>query len=250
MHDVAVNPWVALAYLVAGMCFILALRGLSSPATSQRGNRFGMIGMTIAVVTTLVTHLNVGIWEIVVAIGIGAAIGLVTARRIAMTAMPQLVAAFHSLVGLAAVLVGVAAYLNPQAFGISDLMIPLLGDPVAIIRPVSRIELGLGVAIGAITFSGSVIAFLKLNGNMGGKPIMLPGRHVINIALLAAILGLIAYFVTNQEPWIFWTITALSFVIGFLLIVPIGGADMPVVVSMLNSYSGWAAAAMGFTTPR
>ncbi|MDY1009296.1 MULTISPECIES: NAD(P)(+) transhydrogenase (Re/Si-specific) subunit beta [unclassified Sphingomonas] len=247
MHDVAVNPWVALAYLVAGMCFILALRGLSSPATSQRGNRFGMIGMTIAVVTTLVTHLNVGIWEIVVAIGIGAAIGLVTARRIAMTAMPQLVAAFHSLVGLAAVLVGVAAYLNPQAFGISDLMIPLLGDPVAIIRPVSRIELGLGVAIGAITFSGSVIAFLKLNGNMGGKPIMLPGRHVINIALLAAILGLIAYFVTNQEPWIFWTITALSFVIGFLLIVPIGGADMPVVVSMLNSYSGWAAAAMGFT---
>jgi len=177
MHDVAVNPWVALAYLVAGMCFILALRGLSSPATSQRGNRFGMIGMTIAVVTTLVTHLNVGIWEIVVAIGIGAAIGLVTARRIAMTAMPQLVAAFHSLVGLAAVLVGVAAYLNPQAFGISDLMIPLLGDPVAIIRPVSRIELGLGVAIGAITFSGSVIAFLKLNGNMGGKPIMLPGRQ-------------------------------------------------------------------------
>ena len=247
MHDVAVNPWVALAYLVAGVCFILALRGLSSPATSQRGNRFGMIGMTIAVVTTLVTHLNVGIWEIVVAIGIGAAIGLVTARRIAMTAMPQLVAAFHSLVGLAAVLVGIAAYLNPQAFGISDLMIPLLGDPVAIIRPVSRIELGLGVAIGAITFSGSVIAFLKLNGNMGGKPIMLPGRHVINIALLAAILGLIAYFVTNQEPWIFWTITALSFVIGFLLIVPIGGADMPVVVSMLNSYSGWAAAAMGFT---
>ncbi len=247
MHDVAVNPWVALAYLVAGVCFILALRGLSSPATSQRGNRFGMIGMTIAVVTTLVTHLNVGIWEIVVAIGIGAAIGLVTARRIAMTAMPQLVAAFHSLVGLAAVLVGIAAYLNPQAFGISDLMIPLLGDPVAIIRPVSRIELGLGVAIGAITFSGSVIAFLKLNGNMGGKPIMLPGRHVINIALLAGILGLIAYFVTDQAPWIFWTITVLSFVIGFLLIVPIGGADMPVVVSMLNSYSGWAAAAMGFT---
>lgn len=247
MHDVAVNPWVALAYLVAGVCFILALRGLSSPATSQRGNRFGMIGMTIAVVTTLVTHLNVGIWEIVVAIGIGAAIGLTTARRIAMTDMPQLVAAFHSLVGLAAVLVGVAAYLNPEAFGIADLMIPMLGDPVAIIRPVSRIELGLGVAIGAITFSGSVIAFLKLNGNMGGKPILLPGRHVINLTVLAAIVGLVAWFVTDQSPWIFWTITGLSFVIGFLLIVPIGGADMPVVVSMLNSYSGWAAAAMGFT---
>ena len=265
MHELTVSPWASLAYLVAGVCFILALRGLSSPASSQRGNRFGIIGMTIAVVTTLVTHvpLRSEAWppgnphdlmidwttvvEILAAIGVGAAIGLVTARRIAMTAMPQLVAAFHSLVGLAAVLVGVAAYLNPQAFGISDLVIPLIGQPFAVIHPVSRIELGLGVAIGAITFSGSVIAFLKLNGNMGGKPIMLPGRHVINIALLAAILGLIAYFVTDQSPWIFWTITVLSFVIGFLLIVPIGGADMPVVVSMLNSYSGWAAAAMGFT---
>ncbi|RKE47684.1 MULTISPECIES: NAD(P)(+) transhydrogenase (Re/Si-specific) subunit beta [unclassified Sphingomonas] len=268
MHELTVSPWASLAYLVAGVCFILALRGLSSPASSQRGNRFGIIGMTIAVVTTLVTHVpfvqhllvsDTGstiavraidwttVVEILAAIGVGAAIGLVTARRIAMTAMPQLVAAFHSLVGLAAVLVGVAAYLNPQAFGISDLVIPLIGQPFAVIHPVSRIELGLGVAIGAITFSGSVIAFLKLNGNMGGKPIMLPGRHVINIALLAGILGLIAYFVTNQEPWIFWTIVILSFVIGFLLIVPIGGADMPVVVSMLNSYSGWAAAAMGFT---
>ena len=270
MHELTVSPWASLAYLVAGVCFILALRGLSSPASSQRGNRFGIIGMTIAVVTTLVTHvpmrmngcpLGIGrcaildrpvvdwmtVVEILAAIGVGAIVGLVTARRIAMTAMPQLVAAFHSLVGLAAVLVGVAAYLNPQAFGISDLVIPLIGQPFAVIHPVSRIELGLGVAIGAITFSGSVIAFLKLNGNMGGKPIMLPGRHVINLALLAAILGLIAYFVTDQAPWIFWTITVLSFVIGFLLIVPIGGADMPVVVSMLNSYSGWAAAAMGFT---
>jgi len=265
MHELTVSPWASLAYLVAGVCFILALRGLSSPASSQRGNRFGIIGMTIAVVTTLVTHVplrseagppgNPHDWmidwttvvEILAAIGVGAAIGLVTARRIAMTAMPQLVAAFHSLVGLAAVLVGVAAYLNPQAFGISDLVIPLIGQPFAVIHPVSRIELGLGVAIGAITFSGSVIAFLKLNGNMGGKPIMLPGRHVINLALLAAILGLIAYFVTDQSAWIFWTITVLSFAIGFLLIVPIGGADMPVVVSMLNSYSGWAAAAMGFT---
>jgi NAD(P) transhydrogenase subunit beta len=265
MHELTVSPWASLAYLVAGVCFILALRGLSSPASSQRGNRFGIIGMTIAVVTTLVTHVplrseawppgNPHDWmidwttvvEILAAIGVGAAIGLVTARRIAMTAMPQLVAAFHSLVGLAAVLVGVAAYLNPQAFGISDLVVPLIGQPFAVIHAVSRIELGLGVAIGAITFSGSVIAFLKLNGNMGGKPIVLPGRHVINVALLAAILGLIACFVTNQGPWIFWTITLLSFVIGFLLIIPIGGADMPVVVSMLNSYSGWAAAAMGFT---
>ena len=265
MHELTVTPWASLAYLVAGVCFILALRGLSSPASSQRGNRFGIIGMTIAVVTTLATHVPLRsvavppgnphdlmidwdtVGEILAAIGVGAAIGLVTARRIAMTAMPQLVAAFHSLVGLAAVLVGVAAYLNPQAFGISDLVVPMIGQPFAVIHPVSRIELGLGVAIGAITFSGSVIAFLKLNGNMGGKPIMLPGRHVINLALLAGILGLIAYFVTEQAPWVFWTIAILSFVIGFLLIVPIGGADMPVVVSMLNSYSGWAAAAMGFT---
>ena len=269
MQQVAVNPWVAVAYLVSGVCFILALRGLSSPTTSQRGNRFGMIGMTIAVVTTLATHVPVipldwtepgGVtrsfpiaidWvtlaKILAAIALGAAIGLVTARRIAMTAMPQLVAAFHSLVGLAAVLVACAAYLNPQAFGIADLVVPMLGQPFAVIHPVSRVEMGLGVAIGAITFSGSVIAFLKLNGTMGGKPILLPARHLINLAVLAAILGLIAWFVGDQSPWVFWTITALSFAIGFLLIVPIGGADMPVVVSMLNSYSGWAAAAMGFT---
>ncbi len=260
MESIAQNPWAALAYLVAGVCFILALRGLSSPATSQRGNRAGMIGMTIAVVTTLVTHVpriappcptgaiceNYGtpvldtltLIELLAAIGIGAAIGIVTARRIAMTAMPQLVAAFHSLVGLAAVLVAGAAFLNPGAFGIAS-------DGVIFLQ--SRIEMGLGVAIGAITFSGSVIAFLKLNGNMGGKPILLPGRHVINLGVLAAILGLIAYFTQDQSPWIFWTVTALSFAIGFLLIIPIGGADMPVVVSMLNSYSGWAAAAMGFT---
>ena len=247
MHEVSVNPWVGLAYLVAGVCFILALRGLSSPVSSQRGNRFGMIGMTIAVVTTLVTHLHVEIWEILVAIGIGAAIGLVTARRIAMTDMPQLVAAFHSLVGLAAVLVGVAAYLNPQAFGIADLVIPMIGQPFAVIEPVSKVEMGLGVAIGAITFSGSVIAFLKLNDNMGGKPILLPGRHVINLGTLVAILVLIARFAHTQDVWPFWVLMILSFAIGFLLIIPIGGADMPVVVSMLNSYSGWAAAAMGFT---
>jgi NAD(P) transhydrogenase subunit beta len=241
MHEVApVNPWVALAYLVSGVCFILALRGLSSPTSSRRGNRFGMFGMGLAVVTTLITHQIASIVEILVAIAIGGGIGFVTARKIVMTAMPQLVAAFHSLVGMAAVLVAAAAYLNPGAFGIVD---PATGE----ILGVSRVEMGLGIAIGAITFSGSVIAFLKLNGNMSGKPIMLPARHVINLGTLAVIIGLTAYFVTDQSPWVFWTITALSFLIGFLLIIPIGGADMPVVVSMLNSYSGWAAAAMGFT---
>ncbi|GLT02280.1 NAD(P) transhydrogenase subunit beta [Sphingobium jiangsuense] len=241
MHEVAALPWpVALAYLVSGILFILALRGLSSPATSRRGNRFGMAGMAIAVVTTIATHKFLDMAEIIGAIVIGGVIGFIIARRIAMTAMPQLVAAFHSLVGMAAVVVGAAAYLSPLAFGIAD---PATGEIFA----ASRIEMGLGVAIGAITFSGSVIAFLKLNGNMSGKPIMLPGRHVINLAVLAGILGLVAYFVTDQSGWVFWTVTALSFVIGFLLIIPIGGADMPVVVSMLNSYSGWAAAAMGFT---
>jgi len=241
MHEaVAMNPWAALAYLVAGVCFILALRGLSSPASSRRGNRLGMAGMALAVGTTLVTHSVASLPEIVVAMAIGAAIGIVTARRIKMTDMPQLVAAFHSLVGLAAVLVAVAAFANPDAFGILD-------ATTGHIHQVSRIEMGLGIAIGAITFSGSVIAFLKLNGNMSGKPILLPARHVINLGTLAAILLLIAYFVTNDATAVFAAITVLSFVIGFLLIVPIGGADMPVVVSMLNSYSGWAAAAMGFT---
>jgi NAD(P) transhydrogenase subunit beta len=235
-HDTP--SWVLIAYLIAGVCFILALRGLSSPTTSQRGNRAGMVGMAIAVVTTLAVHEIASIVEIAVAIAIGGAVGLVTARRIQMTAMPQLVAAFHSLVGLAAVLVGAAAFLNPEAFGI-------LGEDG--IHQVSRVEMGLGVAIGAITFSGSVIAFLKLNGNMSGAPILLPLRHIINLGTLAAILGLIGYFTIDQSPWVFFTITALSFLIGFLLIIPIGGADMPVVVSMLNSYSGWAAAAMGFT---
>ncbi|SDC11584.1 NAD(P) transhydrogenase subunit beta [Sphingomonas sp. YR710] len=234
----AVPGWAGLAYLIAGVLFILALRGLSSPTSSRSGNRFGMVGMLIAVVTTLILH-GTGLVEIAVAIAIGGAIGFVTARKIAMTDMPQLVAAFHSLVGMAAVLVAAAAYLNPVAFGIAGLD--------GVIHQVSRIEMGLGVAIGAITFSGSVIAFLKLNGNMSGKPIMLPARHVINLGTLAAIIGLVGYFLTDQSVWVFATITALSFLIGFLLIIPIGGADMPVVVSMLNSYSGWAAAAMGFT---
>jgi NAD(P) transhydrogenase subunit beta len=240
----ATPGWAALAYLIAGVLFILALRGLSSPATSQAGNRYGMAGMLIAVVTTLALRNFASPVEIGIAVAIGAAIGLTTARRIAITAMPQLIAAFHSLVGLAAVLVASAAYLNPSAFGI---LIP----GTDIIEPVSRIEMGLGAAIGAITFSGSIIAFLKLNGNMGGKPIILPARHIINIALLIGILGLVATFAHHDLAqgggWIFWTILGLSFAIGFLLIIPIGGADMPVVISMLNSYSGWAAAAMGFT---
>ncbi len=236
---IATPAWVGLAYLIAGVCFILALRGLSSPATSQGGNRFGIAGMAVAVLTTIQQHFGATILPIVIAIAIGAGMGFVIARRIAMTAMPQLVAAFHSLVGLAAVLVALAAYLNPAAFGILD-----AGG--LDIHAGSRIEMGLGVAIGAITFSGSVIAFLKLNGNMGGKPIMLPGRHVVNVVLLLAILALVGLFHLDT-PALFAALVLLSFVIGFLLIIPIGGADMPVVVSMLNSYSGWAAAAMGFT---
>ncbi len=239
MHEAAVPAWALFAYLVAGVFFILALRGLSSPETSRAGNRFGMVGMAIAVTATLLTHEVASLPEIVGAVGIGGAIGWLVAQRIAMTAMPQLVAAFHSLVGLAAVLVAAAAFLNPAAFG--------LLNEAGQIFPVSRLEMGLGAAIGAITFSGSVIAFLKLNGNMSGAPILLPARHVINLGTLAVILGLVGYFMTDQSPWVFWTITLLSFAIGFLLIIPIGGADMPVVVSMLNSYSGWAAAAMGFT---
>jgi NAD(P) transhydrogenase subunit beta len=254
MEHVATPSWAMLAYLIAGILFILALRGLSSPSTSRAGNRYGMVGMTIAVVTTLLLKAPVPpggflpaptpadlitLIQIVAAIAIGGAIGWVTARKIKMTDMPQLVAAFHSLVGLAAVLVGLAAYFNPEAFGIAG--------PDGIIVVQSRVELGLGIAIGAITFSGSVIAFLKLAGKMSGAPIMLPGRHVINLGTLIAILGLVAYFTLDQSAWVISTITVLSFIIGFLLIIPIGGADMPVVVSMLNSYSGWAAAAMGFT---
>ena len=231
----------ALLYLVAGVLFILALRGLASPETARLGNNRGMIGMALAILTTLaVARVTDALtWGMIVAgIGIGGAIGAVTARRIAMTAMPQLVAAFHSLVGLAAVLVAAAAMYSPQAYGI--------GEPGAI-HMQSLIEMSLGVAIGAVTFAGSIIAFAKLNGNMSGAPIMLPARHVINILIAAAIVGLIVYFVVAQQIWTFWAITVLSFVIGITLIIPIGGADMPVVVSMLNSYSGWAAAGIGFT---
>ena len=231
----------AVAYLIAAVLFIMALRGLSSPETSRRGNIFGMIGMLIAVLTTMWNPaiFQFGIGWVLAAIAAGAVVGLSIARRIAMTAMPQLVAAFHSLVGMAAVLVAFAAFLLPGNYGIAD--------AAGQIFLASRIEMSLGSAIGAITFSGSVIAFLKLQGLMSGAPILLPGRHVINLLIGLGIIGLIGYFCTDQSEWVFITLTALAFLIGFLLIIPIGGADMPVVVSMLNSYSGWAAAGIGFT---
>ncbi|KAI94643.1 NAD synthetase [Rhodomicrobium udaipurense JA643] len=236
------NPsLVALLYLASGVLFILALRGLSSPETSRQGNTFGMIGMAIATATTLGVarpETNESWLLIAGGIALGGGIGAVAARRIAMTAMPQLVAAFHSLVGLAAVFVAAAALYAPEAFGI--------GTPGAVYAQ-SLVEMSLGVAIGAITFSGSLIAFAKLNGNMSGKPILLPARHLINLALAVGIVAMIVLFVQTQDTNLFWAIAVTSFVFGILLIVPIGGADMPVVVSMLNSYSGWAAAGIGFT---
>ncbi len=243
MMELSANM-TALLYLVAGVLFILALRGLSSPESSRQGNAFGMLGMVIAVVTTVANLQDVQWAWIAGGVIIGGGIGLVIAQRIAMTAMPQLVAAFHSLVGLAAVLVAASAALNPAAFGIT-------GADGAI-HMASKIEMSLGIAIGAITFSGSIIAFLKLQGTMSGSPIMLPGRHVINGALALAIVAGMAAYAMDQHMEIaginvFWWITGISFLIGFLLIIPIGGADMPVVVSMLNSYSGWAAAGIGFT---
>ncbi|MFM8747139.1 MAG: NAD(P)(+) transhydrogenase (Re/Si-specific) subunit beta [Aestuariivirga sp.] len=230
----------ALLYLVAGALFIMALRGLSSPATSRQGNIYGMVGMAIAMVTTLATMqlspMVIGL--VVLGLAIGGGIGAVMARKIAMTAMPQLVAAFHSLVGLAAVFVAAAAFYAPEAFHIVA---------NGAINPLSRIEMSLGAAIGAITFTGSVIAFLKLDGRMSGAPILLPARHLINIALGVALVACIALFYLNPIWLWFWAIIAISLALGFLLIIPIGGADMPVVVSMLNSYSGWAAAGIGFT---
>jgi H+-translocating NAD(P) transhydrogenase subunit beta len=231
----------ALLYLAAGVLFILALKGLSSPVSSRAGNRNGMIGMTIAVGTTLwVAGVTDPLtWAMVIGgLAIGGGIGAVMAKRIAMTNMPQLVAAFHSLVGLAAVLTAGAALYSPEAFGIGA---------EGAIRTQSLLEMSLGVAIGAITFAGSLIAFAKLNGNMSGAPIILPARHLLNLLIFLCIIGLIAYFTIDQPHWAFWTITALSFIFGITLIIPIGGADMPVVVSMLNSYSGWAAAGIGFT---
>jgi NAD(P) transhydrogenase subunit beta len=236
----------AIAYLVSGVLFIQALRGLSSPETSRRGNTLGMAGMTLAVGVTLLTLWSqrkldpVTIGMILAGVLIGGGAGAFIARRIAMTAMPQLVAAFHSLVGLAACLVAVAAVYTPAAYGIAE------GGHVKL---ESLIELSVGVAIGAVTFTGSLIAFAKLNGNMSGAPILLPARHLLNIVIALAIVGLIVMLVVSggDAKWAFWGVFALSLLMGITLIIPIGGADMPVVVSMLNSYSGWAAAALGFT---
>ncbi len=231
----------ALLYLVSGILFILALRGLSSPASSRQGNRFGMIGMGLAVLTTLLYRppSDVASWLMVlIAIAIGGSIGAWRARSVQMTAMPQLVAAFHALVGLAAVLVAAGALYAPQAFGI--------GVP-GNIHGQSLVEMSIGAAIGAITFTGSIIAFLKLDGRMSGKPIMLPSRHLINGGLAVLLFVLIATFVSSTSTLAFWLIVLASLALGVLIIVPIGGADMPVVVSMLNSYSGWAAAGIGFT---
>ena len=231
----------ALLYLVSGALFIMALRGLSSPATSRKGNTYGMLGMAIAIVTTLAVAppASAVAWLLIlVGLGLGGGIGAYMARTIAMTAMPQLVAAFHSLVGLSAVAVAAAAFYAPDAFGIAT---------SGVIHAQSRIEMALGVAIGALTFTGSIIAFLKLDGRMSGAPIMLPARHVINIILAAALVASIVLFFLAPSQILFWAIVAISLALGLLLIIPIGGADMPVVVSMLNSYSGWAAAGIGFT---
>jgi H+-translocating NAD(P) transhydrogenase subunit beta len=231
----------SILYLVSGVLFILALRGLSHPTTSRQGNRYGMAGMALAAVTTLVYAPPAGgiAWLLVIlGIAIGGGVGAVIARRVPMTAMPQLVAAFHSLVGLAAVLVAAGALYAPQAFGIGT---------VGGIARASLFEMALGVAIGAITFTGSIIAFLKLDGRMSGKPIMLPYRHHINIGLAVLLVVLLVLFIRSESYAAFWLVVLVSFALGVLLIIPIGGADMPVVISMLNSYSGWAAAGIGFT---
>ncbi|MDP6563646.1 MAG: NAD(P)(+) transhydrogenase (Re/Si-specific) subunit beta [Alphaproteobacteria bacterium] len=229
----------ALAYLIASVLFIMALRGLSSPETARGGNVYGMIGMAIAVITTVINPGVVSYAWILIAMVVGGGIGAVIAQRIQMTDMPQLVAAFHSLVGLAAVLVAAAAFYNPAAYGIVD--------ATGALKTASRVEMGIGVVIGAITFSGSVIAFGKLQGIMTGNPIVFPGQHPLNALIGIAILALIVLFTIDPTANWFWLMTALAFLIGFLLIIPIGGADMPVIVSMLNSYSGWAAAGIGFT---
>jgi NAD(P) transhydrogenase subunit beta len=232
--------FAAFLYLVSGVLFIMALRGLSHPTTSRRGNTLGMIGMGIAIGTTLLlaTPSFGGLVLIVLGLAIGGGAGAYIARSIPMTSMPQLVAGFHSLVGLAAVLVAAAALYSPVSFGLGQ---------VGEIHGQALVEMALGAAIGAITFTGSIIAFLKLDGRMSGKPIMLPYRHVINIVLLAAVIFFIVGLTLSESHFDFWLIVILALALGVLLIVPIGGADMPVVVSMLNSYSGWAAAGIGFT---
>ncbi|GJE57060.1 MULTISPECIES: NAD(P)(+) transhydrogenase (Re/Si-specific) subunit beta [Methylobacterium] len=231
----------SLLYIVAGVLFIMALRGLSHPTTSRQGNLYGMVGMGLAVLTTLVGHppSGIGAWFLVLlGLGIGGGLGALIAKRVPMTAMPELVAAFHSLVGMAAVFVAAGALYAPQAFGIVE---------NGHIHGQSLFEMGLGVAIGAITFTGSVIAFAKLSGRMSGKPIILPQRHLINIGLAVLLVVLLGLFIGGESKLVFWLIVLVSLTLGGLLIVPIGGADMPVVISMLNSYSGWAAAGIGFT---
>lgn len=228
----------SLLYLVSGVLFILALRGLSSPETARRGNRFGMAGMLIAVATTLALPQVESYGLIVLAIAIGGGIGTILALRIQMTALPQLVAAFHSLVGLAACFVATAAYFNPEAYGIGARGAIGMG---------SLIEMGLGLAIGAITFTGSIIAFGKLQGLVSGKPVTFTGQHMLNLVIGLGLLVAIAALVMTNDDSLFWAIFAAALVLGVLIIIPIGGADMPVVVSMLNSYSGWAACGIGFT---
>ena len=230
----------SLAYLVASVLFILALRGLSHPTTSRQGNLFGMIGMGIAIVATMLSsHMDFGGFALIIAgLAIGGSVGAYLASRIQMTSLPQLVAAFHSLVGMAAVFVAASAFYSPESFGIG-----VRGN----IHAQSLIEMSLGLAIGAITFSGSVIAFAKLDGRMSGAPIIFRGQHMLNAALGALLLVLVIAFVATGSAFLFWVIAILALGLGFLLIIPIGGADMPVVVSMLNSYSGWAAAGIGFT---
>ncbi|MCP5152261.1 MAG: NAD(P)(+) transhydrogenase (Re/Si-specific) subunit beta [Ectothiorhodospiraceae bacterium] len=233
--------FAALAYLVAGVLFILALRGLSSPETSRQGNLYGMVGMGIAVLTTLALARpgEGATWGLILlGIAIGGGVGAVIARRIPMTAMPQLVAAFHSLVGLAAVLVAAAALYTPQAYGI--------GSPGGI-KVASLVEMALGTAIGAVTFSGSIVAFAKLQGLVSGRPVVFSGQHPLNAALGVLMVALIVWLCATESHTAFWAVTVLAFALGVLIIIPIGGADMPVVVSMLNSYSGWAAAGIGFT---
>jgi len=230
----------AIFYLISGILFILALRGLSSPATSRQGNYFGIAGMIIAIVVTFLSvgNFSTSLVYVIIFLMIGGAIGTFIAFKIPMTAMPELVAGFHSLVGLAAVFVAIGAYLNPEAFNLGS-----IGN----IKLASLIEMSIGAAVGAITFSGSIIAFLKLRGIMSGAPITFSGQHFLNLILGIAIFSLIFYLCKTQSDNIFWTLIAISFLVGVLLIVPIGGADMPVVISMLNSYSGWAAAGIGFT---
>jgi NAD(P) transhydrogenase subunit beta len=231
----------ALLYLLSGALFIQALRGLSSPETARRGNFLGMAGMAIAVITTLAASppRSGAAWTLIlVGLSVGGTIGAVTARRIAMTAMPQLVAAFHSLVGLAAVLVAAAALYEPDAFGIAE---------DGHIHTGSLIEMSIGVAIGAITFTGSIVAFTKLQGLVSGAPVVFRNQHYLNLGLGLLLLALIVWFCSTGSAALFWVVVLLSFLLGVLIIIPIGGADMPVVVSMLNSYSGWAAAGIGFT---